>query len=77
LAVDGVDIQGKEDIMTEYLFCCSTCTEDLVYEGNLQEATALCPNCGEVTICPDEVLASIEDERRMDADRDDRLMRDD
>lgn len=61
--------------MTEYLFCCSTCTEDLVYEGDLTEATALCPNCGEVTICPEEVLDSIKAEQQMDAARDDRMER--
>jgi hypothetical protein len=63
--------------MTEYMFCCSTCTEDLVYEGDMVEATAMCPNCGEVSICPEEVYDSIKAEQAMDADRDDRLMRDD
>lgn len=59
--------------MTEFMFCCATCTEDLVYEGDMTEATALCPNCGEVSIIPEEVLDSIKTEAAMDAARDDRL----
>jgi uncharacterized Zn finger protein len=56
--------------MEEYLFCCPTCSADLTFIGERDEATADCPNCGTVFICPDEVLASAEVERRMDAARD-------
>jgi Zn-finger nucleic acid-binding protein len=61
--------------MAEFMFCCNTCTEDLVFEGDYNEATAVCPNCGDVSICPGEVYDSINAEARMDAARDDRLER--
>lgn len=63
---------------TEWMFCCPTCATDLVFTADGSgQAMADCPTCGHVWVDPDELLASDEAERRMDADRDDRLMRDD
>lgn len=56
--------------MDEFEFACPTCDHDLTFYGDRFEATAECPACGTVTVCPDELIQSAVDEARMDAERD-------
>lgn len=60
--------------MNEYHFVCVSCDEELTFRGNDSDAEALCPNCGVVSVIPEELFRSADDEQRMDAARDDRLM---
>ena len=55
----------------EFEFSCPTSDHDLTFYGDVFEATADCPECGTVTISPDELYQSEADERAIDAARDD------
>lgn len=57
----------------EFEFCCPSCTEELTFWGDRDHATADCPNCGEVTVSPADLLQSAYDEMRIDEIRDERF----
>lgn len=54
-------------------FACPTSDHDLTFEGDRFEATAECPECGTVVVCPDELIQSAADEAAIDAARDERF----
>ena len=56
--------------MKEWVFGCPTCSEDVTFVGDLNEASGECKICGTVTVCPDEIFYHEEAERRGDYIRD-------
>lgn len=56
------------------MYSCPHCGVDVEFEEDgFDEAAGECENCGPVSVVPSEILWSIEQERQMDAARDERL----